>query len=65
MRKKLLFVLLLITLGITGAWAEELSEKEAQQLAQSFANSHFGRKGGGSELKSLGQVSGLYVFNYY
>ena len=46
-------------------WANELSEKQAQELAKSFVNSHFNRKGGGSDLKSQGQVKGLgfYVFN--
>ena len=72
MRKRLLFALFLMSSGLTGAWADELSEKQAQELARSFVNSHLGRKGGGSilkspeqvsELKSLGQVSGLYVFS--
>ena len=63
MRKRLLFVLLTLSFGLTGMWGQEVSEKEAQVKAQKFVNSHYGRKGGGSELKSLGQVNGLYVFN--
>ena len=72
MKKVLLLALFLMSLGLTGAWADELSEKQAQELAQSFVNSHFSRKGGSSRikssgqvsgLKSLGQVSGLYVFS--
>ena len=63
MRKKLLFALLLITLGFTGAWANKLSKNDAQKLAQSFANSHFKKKKGDSKPKWLGQISGLHVFN--
>lgn len=63
MRKRLFFLLLLMAC-FAGTWADELSEKQAQELAKSFVNSHFGRKGG-SDLKSQGQVKGLgfYVFN--
>lgn len=63
MRKRLLFVLLFVSFGLAAMWGQEVSEKEAQVRAQKFVNSHYGRKGGGSELKSLGQVNGLYVFN--
>ena len=67
MRKRLLFVLLFVSFGLAAMWGQEVSEKEAQVRAQKFVNSHYGRKGGGSELKSLGQVNGLcviYEFNY-
>ncbi len=63
MTKRILFVLLMLHVGLAGMWAQEVSEKEAQERAQKFVNSHYGRKGGSSELKSLGQVNGLYVFN--
>lgn len=53
----------MLHIGLAGMWAQEVSEKEAQERAQKFVNSHYGRKGGGSGLKSLGQVNGLYVFN--
>ncbi len=63
MTKRILFVLLMLHVGLAGMWAQEVSEKEAQERAQTFVRSHYGRKGGGPELKSLGQVNGLYVFN--
>ena len=63
MKKRILFVLLMLHVGLAGMWAQEVSEKEAQERAQTFVRSHYGRKGGGPELKSLGQVNGLYVFN--
>ena len=63
MNKRLIFVLMLMACCVAGAWADEVTEKKAQELAKSFVNSHLGRKGGGSELKSLGKVSGLYVFS--
>ena len=53
----------MLHVGLAGMWAQEVSEKEAQERAQTFVKSHYGRKGGGPELKSLGQVNGLYVFN--
>ena len=53
----------MLHVGLAGMWAQEVSEKEAQERAQTFVRSHYGRKGGGPELKSLGQVNGLYVFN--
>lgn len=57
---------MLMTLCITGAWADEVTEKQAQDLAKSFVNSYFGKKSGDrSELKSQGQMEklGFYVFN--
>lgn len=57
---------MLMTLCITGAWADEVTEKQAQDLAKSFVNSYFGKKGGDrSGLKSQGQMEklGFYVFN--
>jgi len=64
--KKFYFLFVLMTCCIAGAWADEVTEKEALGFASEFVENHFkqsGRKGGSSELKSLGQVSGLYVFN--
>lgn len=57
---------MLMTLCITGAWADEVTEKQAQDLAKSFVNSYFGKKSGDrSGLKSQGQMEklGFYVFN--
>jgi len=64
--KKFYFLFVLMTCCIAGAWADEVTEKEALGFASEFVENHFkqsGRKGGNSELKSLGQVSGLYVFS--
>ena len=36
MRKRLLLVLVLMAFGMTGVWADELSEKHALELAQQF-----------------------------
>lgn len=66
MVKRLFFVLMLISLCIAGAWANELSEKDAQALAKAFVNSHFGMKGDDrSELKLQGKMKdfGFYVFD--
>ena len=62
MRKRLLFVLALMTFGLTGAWADELTGKQALELAQQFVASHNLRKSTPT-VKEAGQVSGLYVFN--
>ncbi len=66
MIKRYFFVLMLMTLCIAGAWADEVTEKQAQDLANSFVNSYFGKKGSDrSGLKSQGQMEklGFYVFN--
>ena len=62
MRKRLLLVLVLMAFGMTGVWADELSEKQALELAQQFVASHNLRKSTPT-VKEAGQVSGLYVFN--
>ena len=62
MRKRLLFVLALMAFGLTGAWADELTGKQALELAQQFVASHNLRKSMPT-VKEAGQVSGLYVFN--
>ena len=64
MVKRLFFVLMLMTIGLAGAWADEVSEKDAQALAKSFVNSYFGRKGGsGPNLQGQMEKLGFYVFN--
>ena len=64
MVKRLFFVLMLMTIGLVGAWADEVSEKDAQALANSFVNSYFGRKGGsGPNLQGQMEKLGFYVFN--
>ena len=44
------------------AWADEVTEKQALELAQQFVSGHNTRKSVPT-VKSAGQVSGLYVFN--
>ena len=51
-----------MTFGLTGAWADELTGKQALELAQQFVASHNLRKSTPT-VKEAGQVSGLYVFN--
>ena len=66
MVKRFFFLLMLMVLCIADAWADEVSEKDAQASAKSFVNNYFGKKGGDrSELKSQGQMEklGFYVFN--
>ncbi len=64
MVKRLFFVLMLMTIGLAGAWADEVSEKDAQALAKSFVNGYFGRKGGsGPNLQGQMEKLGFYVFN--
>jgi len=53
--------LLFTAVGIS-AWANEVTEKQAQEQAQQFVSSHNTRKAAPT-VKSAGQVSGLYVFN--
>ena len=43
-------------------WADEVTEKQAQEEAQQFVSSHNNRKSTPT-VKSAGQVSGLYLFN--
>ena len=57
-----MIVMLLMTCGITGAWADELSEAQALNLAQQFVASHNTRKSAPT-VAAAGQVSGLYLFN--
>ena len=54
---------LLLTVTCAGAWGEEVTADKALLKAQTFASSRLGRKGGTPDVKSMGQVSGLYVFN--
>ena len=63
MRRRLLFFLVLMTCGIAGAWAEELTKEQALELARQFVAGQQGRRAAGSTVADAGQVSGLYVFN--
>ena len=70
--RKIFIILVLMTCGITGAWADEVSEEEALELAQQFVSGLDTRKSAPSSRKvrksvptvmAAGQVYGLYVFN--
>ena len=61
MRKRLLLFVLMISCFVV-IWADEVTEKEAQQVAQQFVMSRQNRKSP-PKVESAGQVSGLYVFN--
>ena len=63
MRRRLLIFLVLLTCGIAGAWAEELTKEQALELARQFVTGQQGRRAAGSTVADAGQVSGLYVFN--
>ncbi len=56
-------LMLLLTVTCAGAWGGEVTADKALLKAQTFVNSHLGRKGGTPDVKSQGQVNGLYVFN--
>lgn len=60
-KMKALITLILLVLPL-GMWADELTEKAAQELAQQFVASHNTRKSAPT-VTAAGQVSGLYVFN--
>lgn len=55
--------LLLPILSIASAWADEMSEDMAKAYAQRFAFTHTIGGFDISQLKPMGQVSGLYVFS--
>ena len=63
MRKKFFIAVLLMALSITGVWAEERSEREAQMLAMRFVSGLFDGQYDDTELTYQGQVCGLYVFS--
>ena len=65
MRRRLLIFLVLLTCGIAGAWAEELTKEQALELARQFVVGHQGKRAAAdrSVIDPAGQVSGLYVFN--
>ncbi|MCR4810471.1 MAG: C10 family peptidase [Prevotella sp.] len=65
MRRRLLIFLVLMTCGIAGAWAEELTKEQALELARQFVTGQQGKRAAavGSTVAEAGQVSGLYVFN--
>ncbi len=57
-----IIILALLALFHISAWAEEVTEKQALELAQKFVMGHTTRKSTPT-VKAAGQVSGLYVFN--
>ena len=65
MRRRLLIFLVLLTCGMAGAWAEELTKEQALELARQFVVGHQGKRAAAdrSVIDPAGQVSGLYVFN--
>ena len=65
MRRRLLIFLVLMTCGIAGAWAEELTKEQALELARQFVAGQQGKRAAavGSTVAEAGQISGLYVFN--
>ena len=68
MLRRAALLMVLFAMSSFSVWAEEVTAADALQKAQAFANSHFARKGGApkskpaSQIKAIGQVSGLYVF---
>ena len=68
MLRRAALLMVLFAMSSISVWAEEVTAADALQKAQDFANSHFVRKGGApkrkpaSQIKAIGQVSGLYVF---
>ena len=74
MKSKTVFILALLCTVVQGAWAEELTKKQALELAKQFVASHISAPNNGNAARSnirqaaptineAGQVSGLYVFN--
>ena len=68
MLRRAALLMVLFAMSSFSVYAEEVTAADALQKAQAFANSHFARKGGApkskpaSQIKAIGQVSGLYVF---
>jgi len=68
MLRRAVLLMVLFAMSSFSVYADEVTAADALQKAQAFANSHFARKGGApkskpaSQIKALGQVSGLYVF---
>ena len=66
MIKRFYFLLVLMTCSIASAWADEVTEKQAQEYAQVFLEKHLAASGAKSTPKLIplkGPVCGLYVFN--
>ena len=65
MRRRLLIFLVLMTCGIAGAWAEELTKEQALDLARQFVAGQQGKRvaAAGNTVAEAGLISGLYVFN--
>ena len=62
MRVRIILVWALLICGIAPVWADDVTEKQALELAQQFVASHNTRKATPT-VKAAGQVNGLYVFN--
>jgi len=68
MLRRAALLMVLFAMSSFSVWADKVTAADALQKAQAFANSHFARKGGApkskpaSQIKAIGQVSGLYVF---
>ena len=68
MLRRAVLLMVLFAMSSFSVYADEVTAADALQKAQAFANSHFARKGGApkskpaSQIKAIGQVSGLYVF---
>ena len=68
MLRRAALLMVLFAMSSFSVWADEVTAADALQKAQDFATSHFARKGGApkskpaSQIKAIGQVSGLYVF---
>ena len=75
MKKNLYLIIALLCTMVQGAWAEELTKKQALELAKQFVASHInvsdsaGNAARGNirqtapTINEAGQVSGLYLFN--
>ena len=60
MKRRIIFVWLLMVLSIANAWADDVSERMAEAYAMRFAYSYFGVDFDEAEFKLQGQVCGLY-----
>ena len=63
MKRRFFFACLLMVLGLTGVWADEMTERQAEAYAMRFTISYFDGQFDESEFKLQGQVCGLYVFS--
>ena len=74
MKKNLSIIIAMLCTMVQGTWAEELTKKQALELAKQFVASHISAPDNGNAargnirqtaptINEAGQVSGLYVFN--